>query len=75
MRGCGDWECIIEKPKKVGSNGGCRCPRYVLEREIRMLRAQQNDMLALLEAIQDIVPDSPYRDKIRVVVAKARGAQ
>ena len=33
------------------------------------------EMLALLEVIQDIVPASPYRDKIKAVVAKARGEQ
>lgn len=25
VRGCGDFGCVIEKPKGQGTNGGCRC--------------------------------------------------
>ena len=82
MKGCGDWECIIQKPESVGSNGGCRCSRFVLEKEIRMLRHQRKAMLTVLEEVEECSRywseyDVPIglHDRILSAIAKGRGEQ
>ena len=75
MKGCGDWECIIQ-------DGGCRCSRYVLEKEIRMLRSQHKSMLTVLEEVEECSRywseyDVPIglHDRILSAIAKGRGEQ
>lgn len=80
MRGCGDWECVIQSPEKVGSNGGCRCSRYKLETEIRELRHKNKAMLEVLEELDECAVywseyDVPLgiHDRIKDAIKKAKG--
>ena len=80
MKGCGDWECVIHKPKSVGSNGGCRCSRYILEKEIRILRRQHKAMLTVLKEVDECSQywseyDVPLglHERIQAAIAKGRG--
>ena len=82
MKGCGDWECVVHKLESVGSNGGCRCSRFVLEKEIRMLRHQHKTMLTVLEEVEECSRywseyDVPIglHDRIQAALVEARGKQ
>ena len=37
LTGCNDHSCIIQKPRGLGTNSGCRCPRWKAEMRIRQL--------------------------------------
>lgn len=30
MNGCGSHECLVERPKGMGTNSGCNCPAWKL---------------------------------------------
>lgn len=50
--GCGDHGCLIEKPQGMGTNGNCRCPEWLLRREIcrlKKLAVEQSERIAELE--------------------------
>ena len=56
MKGCGDTNCIIEKPS-VGTNTRCRCSEGALRKEIRRLREALEDIANPLQRLKRNVPE------------------
>lgn len=47
-RGCGDNSCLIEKPRGMATNGGCRCEPRALRLAVMAYRAECDRLNALL---------------------------
>ena len=65
MKGCGDYACVIEKPKGMGTNSRCRCPEWKLRKEVLRLRTENERFREAFEAIK-ANPTYSYLDAIRM---------
>lgn len=77
MKGCGDWGCLIETPKGVGTNGGCRCfnrlnqkTKIEVQQKLNSLSFYKKRVLEL-EKHKDKFPE-PYYTMICNILANGR---
>lgn len=40
LEGCGDNSCVVQTPKGMATNGGCRCDERKLRSAVRILKAR-----------------------------------
>ncbi len=40
LEGCGDNSCVVQAPKGMATNGGCRCNERQLRRAVQALKAK-----------------------------------
>ncbi len=45
IKGCGDSLCIIETPKGMATNGGCRCRPYKFAQKMRALTKKNEELM------------------------------
>lgn len=81
IKGCGDSLCIIEKPKGMATNGGCRCRPYKFAQKIRDLTKRNEELMVEIHKgdtlnmsrMAIIYDTEDERDRYRVAMREALG--